>query len=148
MNTIAKIIFPNSSIKLDSSGRMWISYAGRPYDYEHISLSSLLDGSVDPRIFKDCIVIVGAYASGLQDQFSVPNSADQMYGAEIHANIVQALLDGKCPVPANRGLSAAAAAVIACCAYLVSRKLKFRASTPLTVVLIVGWGICAVAMND
>ena len=134
--------------KLDSSGRMWISYAGRPYDYEHISLSALLDGSVDPRIFKDCIVIVGAYASGLQDQFSVPNSADQMYGAEIHANIVQALLDGKCPVPADRGLSASAAALIACCAYLISRKLRFRASTPLTVILIVGWGVCAVAMNN
>ena len=134
--------------KLDSSGRMWISYAGRPYDYEHISLSSLLDGSVDPRVFKDCIVIVGAYASGLQDQFSVPNSADQMYGAEIHANIVQALLDGKCPVPANRGISALAAAVIAGCAYFVSRKLKFRASTPAVIVLIAGWGICCIALNN
>lgn len=119
---------------LDDNGRMWISYAGRPGDYEHISMSSLLDGSVDPRIFTDCIVLVGAYASGLQDQFSVPNSSDQMFGVEIHANIIQGLLDGKCPVPANRVLSALAAAAAAVLAYLISKYSKVKISTPIIIV--------------
>lgn len=132
---------------LDSRNRMWISYAGRPYDYEHISLSSLLDGSVDPRIFTDCIVMVGAYASGLQDQFSVPGSADQMYGVEIHANIVQGLLDGKCPVPAGRTASALSAAVISCCVYVLSRKLKLKFSTPLVIFVIAGCMAAGVLLN-
>lgn len=133
---------------LDSNNRMWINYAGRPFDYEHISLSSVLDGTADPRIFSDCIVLIGAYASGLQDQFSVPNSADQMYGVEIHANIVQGLLDGKCPVPAPRAVSALSAAVIACCAYIVSRKIKLKFSTPAVIIIAVGCVGGCIALNS
>ena len=123
---------------LDNSGRMWISYAGKPSDYEHIPLCSLLDGTVDPKIFTDCIVIVGAYASGLQDQFSVPACADQMFGAEIHANIVQGLLDGKYPVPVGRVISALTAAGVACCVYILSRKLKMKFSTPVVIIAAAG----------
>ena len=132
---------------LDSNGRMWISYAGRPGDYEHIPLSSVLKGSVDPKVFKDCIVIIGAYASGLQDQFSVPNSADQMFGAEIHANIVQALIDGKCPVPAGRMMSSFICAAAACIVYVTSRKLGLQFSTPILLVLAGGSVAAFAAMN-
>lgn len=123
---------------LDSRGRMHIDYAGRPNDYEHISLCRVLDGTVDPKVFKDCVVIMGAYASGLQDQFLVPNSADQMFGAEIHANILQALIDGKYPVNADRGLSSLFAAAVACLIYALSRMVKFRFSTPAAAVVIIG----------
>ncbi len=123
---------------LDSRGRMQIDYAGRPYDYEHIPLCRLLDGSVDPRIFTDCAVIIGAYASGLQDQFSVPCSSDQMFGAEIHANILQGLLDGKYPVFANRMLSSLAAAAVASLMYVFSKKVKFRFSTPVIFAVVLG----------
>lgn len=133
-----KMGISENSPALDSRGRMQIDYAGRPNDYEHISLCRVLDGSVDPRIFKDCIVIMGAYASGLQDQFLVPNSADQMFGAEIHANILQALMDGKYPVNADRGLSSLFAAVVSCFIYALSRRVKFRFSTPAAVVVILG----------
>lgn len=133
--------------KLDGSGRMWISYAGKPSDYEHISLSDLLNGTVDPKVFTDCIVIVGAYASGLQDQFSVPGCADQMFGAEIHANIIQSLLDGKYPVPAAKAVSALVCAVIACCIYLLSGKLKMKLSIPITVIVSAGYVFGGIALN-
>lgn len=133
---------------LDDNGRMWISYAGRPGDYEHISVSSLLDGSVDPRIFSDCIVLVGAYASGLQDQFSVPNSSDQMFGVEIHANIIQGLLDGKCPIPADRILSALAAAAAAVIAYLISKLAKVKLSTPIIIVMTGAYIAAGISLNN
>ncbi|MGN0653388.1 MAG: CHASE2 domain-containing protein [Oscillospiraceae bacterium] len=123
---------------LDDNGRMWIAYAGRPYDYEHISLCDIVDGKVDARIFKDCIVIIGAYTPGLQDQFAVPNSADQMYGAEIHANIVQGLLDGRSSAPANRVVSSLVVAFIACAVYLISKKLAIKISTPIVIVIAAG----------
>ncbi len=101
--------------ELDGNGRFWINYAGRPGDYEHISFIDVLNGNVDPRIFTDCIVLIGAYAAGMQDQYSVPGSSSQMYGVEIHANILQGLMDEKSPVPAGRwhasAVSAAAAAL-------------------------------------
>ncbi len=126
---------------------MWISYAGKPYDYEHISLCRLLDGSVDPRIFNGCIVLVGAYAAGLQDNFSVPNSSDLMYGVEIHANIIQGLLDGKTPVPANRMSAAIISAFLAAAAYLISRRFKIKASTPCTAVIAAGYVGFSVVSN-
>lgn len=140
-------ITPNTP-NLDENGRMWISYAGRPYDYEHIPLSSVLDGSVDPRIFTDCIVFVGAYASGLQDQYAVPNSSDQMYGVEIHANIVQGLIDGKYPVPADRLLTALCGAFIAAVMYLFAKKVKFKISTPAVIVVMIGYIAAGIALNN
>lgn len=134
--------------EVDSNGRMWINYAGRPYDYEHISLSDVLNGNVDPRIFNDCIVLVGAYASGLQDQFSVPNSADLMYGVEIHANIIQGFLDGKTPVPADRILSSFVSAILAAAAYFVSRQFNFKASTPVVLLLTGGFIAVGIAANN
>lgn len=133
---------------LDSSGRMWISYAGKPSDYEHIPLCSLLDGTVDPKVFTDCIVIVGAYASGLQDQFSVPACADQMFGAEIHANIVQGLLDGRYSVPVGRTASALAAAVVSCCVYIISRRFKMKLSIPAAILVSGGCVAAGVALNN
>ncbi len=134
--------------KYDKNGRMWINYAGRPYDYEHISLCDVISGKVDPKIFTGCIVMVGAYATGLQDQFSVPNSADQMFGVEIHANIVQALLDEKCPVPANRPLAAFLSGLIAAAVYFVSRKFRLAISSGVAFVAVAGSVIGGVVFNN
>lgn len=133
---------------LDRDGRMWISYAGRPFDYEHISLCRVLDGTVDPSIFNGCIVLIGAYAAGLQDQFSVPNSSDLMYGVEIHANIIQGLLDGKTPVPANRGTAALVSAFAAVAAYLISKRVRIKASTPCVIGLAGGYVCLAAFVNS
>ena len=68
-------------------------YSGRSGEYENVSLCDVLNGTIDPRVFKDCIVFVGAYAPGMQDSFHVAvQRKTQMYGVEIHANIVDALL--------------------------------------------------------
>lgn len=133
--------------KLDSNNRMWINYAGRPYDYEHISLSSVLDGTVDPRIFNGCIVLVGAYTSGLQDQFSVPNSSDQMFEVEIHANIIQSLIDEKTSVPANKLITSLLSAVITAAAFFLFGRLKIKASTPIMAALILAYGAVGIVLN-
>ena len=121
--------------KVDSTGSMWIYYAGKPFDYEAISLSDLLDGKIDPRVFTDCIVLVGAYANGLQDQFSVPNSGTEMFGVEINANILQAYTDGAFPVPADRVFISILTALIAFGLFLLFSKMGLKWGTPLFVVL-------------
>ncbi|MBQ3841450.1 MAG: adenylate/guanylate cyclase domain-containing protein [Ruminiclostridium sp.] len=134
---------PANTPALDSAGRMWIDYAGRPHDYEYIPITSVLDGSVDPRAFRDCIVLVGAYALGLRDEYDVPNSADQMFGVEINANIVQALMDGRSPVPANRVIAALLCSVIAAAIFFATGVLNVRTSTPLFIAVVLLWcGAC------
>ncbi len=71
-------------------------FSGYPGEYETISFCDVLDGTVDARTFQNSIVLVGAYAPGMQDAYHVAVERDkQMYGVEIHANIVESLLTGK-----------------------------------------------------
>ena len=98
-------------------------YSGRPGDFENVSLIDVLDGSVPAEAFDDCIVLVGAYTAGMMDAYYVPvDRSQQMYGVEIHANVVQALLDGQFLTVLPRWVSAAAAALLAgILAFLCSR---------------------------
>ena len=120
--------------RVDKNGAQWIYYAGKPGDYETISLTDLLSGKVDPRIFTDCIVLVGAYANGLQDQYAVPNSAGQMFGVEINANLVQSYLDVAQPIPANRLLTAFCTSLFAMGLYFILRKMKLKWGTVIFVL--------------
>ena len=75
---------------------MSFRYSGKPADYENVSLIDVLDGTVPPETFDDCIVLVGAYAAGMMDSYYVPiDRGQQMYGVEIHANALQAIMENK-----------------------------------------------------
>ena len=77
------------------NGLFGIRYIATPDTYEHVSWSDVVNGFVDPSTFYDCIVLVGAYMPGMQDSFNVPIArGTQMYGVEVHANIVDSLLRG------------------------------------------------------
>ncbi len=93
--------------KLYSNHRFDFTFSGKSGDYETVSMCDVLDGTVDPRAFAGSIVMVGAYAPGMQDAYNVSvQRGTQMYGVEIHANIVEALMEGKTQVPADRLLTA------------------------------------------
>ena len=75
---------------------MSFRYTGGPEDYENVSLCDVLDGTVPAEAFDDCIVLVGVYAAGMLDSYFVPvDRGQQMYGVEIHANAIQAIMEGK-----------------------------------------------------
>lgn len=112
-------------IPTDSSGRTIINYSGKPGDYECVSMSDVISGRIDSRAFAGSVVLVGAYAPGMQDSFKVPNgSSKQMYGVEIHANILQAYLDGRFAVNGNSIIYAFITAILAMLLHLCFRKLK------------------------
>ena len=59
------------------------------------SQQQLLEGQkpgIDPALFKDRIVIVGATAEGLKDFFTTPFAQGDITGPEVHANVVDAFL--------------------------------------------------------
>jgi len=67
---------------------------------------------VDPGVFRDKIVIVGATASGLYDLKGVP-FAQKMSGSEIHAQVIDSILSNRFLTPASPGVSAAIVAAAA-----------------------------------
>ncbi len=93
--------YKNESAGSDFGTRQfYINYSGKPRAYygsvgAGCSFYKVLDGSYPVQAFKGNIVLIGAYASGTQDNYySAIDKETQMYGVEIHANIVNQLLDG------------------------------------------------------
>lgn len=105
--------------------RYYFSYSGKPGGYNMVSLADVLDGTADARLFKDAVVLVGAYAVGMQDSYTPAISHNsQMYGVEIHANIIDALLKGKTQLPVSPLLYGAVGAILCGLFFVVIRKAK------------------------
>lgn len=93
--------------------------------YENVSLIDVLDGTVPPQVFSGCVVLVGAYAAGMMDSYYVPvDRSQQMYGVEIHANVIQALLEGKSLRPVPRWLDGLCAAVLTMLLVIVCSRIS------------------------
>lgn len=104
---------------------MSFRYSGKAGEYENVSLVDVLDGTVPPEAFDGCIVLVGAYASGMLDSYFVPiEYSGQMYGVEIHANVIQALMEGKMLTSWPPMTDAVLAAVIAFFLALICDRLS------------------------
>ncbi|TMV47793.1 adenylate/guanylate cyclase domain-containing protein [Paenibacillus mesophilus] len=64
--------------------------------YDSFSFSDVLNGKIDANVFENDIVLIGPYTTGLQDEYMTPMSnAIKMFGVEIHANMVQSILENK-----------------------------------------------------
>lgn len=80
----------------DSQGLYGFDYTAAPGMYEVYSYADVAAGRCDARVFQDCIVLVGAYCSGMMDQYMVPIARSTvMNGVEGQANHVNALLEGR-----------------------------------------------------
>ncbi|MBR2876839.1 MAG: adenylate/guanylate cyclase domain-containing protein [Clostridia bacterium] len=85
-----EISYPTDSMAMS------FRYSGNPGDYENVSLVDVLEGNIPANAFDDCIVLVGAYAAGMMDAYFVPvDRSSQMYGVEIHANVIEAIMEGR-----------------------------------------------------
>ena len=73
-----------------------INYYGKPGTFQHISVSDVIEGEFAPDFFKDKVVLVGLTAPGIVDMISTPFSQERnrMSGVEVHANILNNLIDG------------------------------------------------------
>lgn len=123
--------------KTTDNGVFGFKYSGKSGAYEVVSLCDVMDGTVAPQAFAGKIVMVGAYAPGMQDSYNVPNQKGaQMYGVEIQANIIEALLEDKTALPMSDMVFSVIITVIVMAYYKLSRKLKIIPGTIALVVLI------------
>ncbi|CAM4325559.1 CHASE2 domain-containing protein [Kerstersia similis] len=68
-----------------------LRYAGPSGQYIMLPYADVLQGRIDPAFWKDKLIIVGAWATGLGDNFATPmaRTGMDMAGMEILANIIQ-----------------------------------------------------------
>ncbi|MEW5866388.1 MAG: adenylate/guanylate cyclase domain-containing protein [Bacillota bacterium] len=136
-------------VPLDSTGRVFVKYSsGAPGGpgYKTVPCYRVLNGEFTPGEFEGKIVLVGVRAQGLHDFYFTPLSSagNPVPGVEVHANTVQALLEGRMVkgVPESllaltcigaaviltamfRGLHPARAGAISCAAGILAALLSF-----------------------
>ncbi len=157
-NTFSKVVYEeycsknnitSNEIVTDKYGKTLVNYSGKPGDYEHISMIDVLNGKIDSRAFKNSIVLVGAYATGMQDNFSVPNGgSQQMFGVEIHANILQAFMQGRFSITANPYLCGMILGLIGAILHFIFRRTRIWISTILLILAIGGEVFAGVMLNN
>ncbi|MDR0858241.1 MAG: adenylate/guanylate cyclase domain-containing protein [Oscillospiraceae bacterium] len=89
----------------NSRGHFYVPFTAAPGAYQIASVSDLIEGAELDVGGK--IVLIGPYASGLQDEYetSIDHSAN-MYGIEIHANIIESFRAGNFKSEASGRLQA------------------------------------------
>jgi len=115
----------------------YITYYDLPGAYKQLSLAEVFDEDFDPGWWADCIVMIGPYAAGLMDAYYVPISHELMNGVEIHANVVQMLLEGQfkeyAPLGVNLAILLAAIAIAIALAYFLGIRALLCAYAAISV---------------
>ena len=86
---------PFSLPKVNGMGHYYVPFTGRPGSYyDGVSIAYLISGKVPPDYWAGKVVLIGPYATALQDQyFTSIDRAEQMYGVEFQANVIQSLIE-------------------------------------------------------
>lgn len=81
-------------IPVDQESGVLIPYIGRKKSFEYISATDVLNKRADKEKLRDKIILFGTSAPGLLDLRTTPLEPTTP-GVEVHANIVQGILDGR-----------------------------------------------------
>lgn len=86
---------PAAELPVDSNNLLTIAYCAKPGIYgQGLSFCDVLSEKIPTALFKDSIVLIGSYASGMMDSYNTPiDYGASMYGVEINANMIQALCE-------------------------------------------------------
>ncbi len=82
------------AIPVDHQSGVLVPYIGKQKSFQYISATDVLTKTAKKADLKDKIILFGASAPGLLDLRTIPLEAAYP-GVEVHANIVQGILDGR-----------------------------------------------------
>ncbi|AOM83996.1 CHASE2 domain-containing protein [Salisediminibacterium beveridgei] len=131
-------------IPTDDWSRMGFSYASSPQQstFSVYSFKDVLDGTIPPDYFSQSIVLIGPYATGLQDEYLTPMSNTiPMFGVEIHANIIQSLLDEQYYERTSLPVGLLVVGLMFAVPFSIFEAVRARWATGLLFVFLVGYVI-------
>lgn len=121
---------------VEKDQRYLINFISKPGAYPRYPFSEVIDGKYSKEEFKDKIVLIGATAPDLHDEYFVPTSSGKaMPGVEIHANTIQQMIIGKSIKPAPDWLTILIIFVVAVAAGLMVSYLPIWLSTLLSAAI-------------
>jgi len=127
--------------------RLLVNFAGSPGTYRTYSAADVIRGRVNKTSFDDAIVLIGATAPDLHDEYLVPTShGRRMPGVEIHAHAVQTILTRQFLSHQSPGSLALVILSIALLAGILYSTLRIRTSAIVLGMLAIAYFLTAVFM--
>jgi len=124
-----------------------IPFVGPPGAFRFVSAADVVFDRTDLSQFKDTIVLIGATAPNLQDLHFTPVSrGEPMSGVEIHANILQSLIDGALIQELSSLQSFALLLVLATLLTFVLASIHLRYGVLIAVFVIILYFLTALAV--
>ncbi|MFC5451702.1 CHASE2 domain-containing protein [Paenibacillus aestuarii] len=108
--------------------------------YETLSFVDVLE-SAKPLPLQGAIVLVGPYVTGMLDEYPTPVSAVKMFGIEIHANMIQTLLEGKYYREAGKPAGIGIILLVSLAAMYIFNRFKGRTALLFFIGLFVLYGV-------
>lgn len=126
-----------------SADTMMINYRGPARTYPIVPYYRILRGEVDPSLYREKIVLIGAFAPSLHDVFATPFSAVKpTAGIEIQANVLETLLITETIVPLPGWVHILLFIVLSCAAIRLSLWQKPYWAAVSLLLLVAGYGVC------
>lgn len=134
-------------VPIEKRNRFLVNYIGGPGTYPYYPFSDVIQGEYSREEFKDKIILVGATAPDLHDNYFVPTSRGKaMPGVEIHANLIQQLLTGRQLKTAPAWLTILTILAFAIGVALMVRYLHLWISAVLSLAAIIAYTFLAIAI--
>lgn len=126
---------------VDENGLWYLPFTAKPGGfYDGFSFSDLVSGNLSPEIFAGKIVLIGPYATGLLDEYNTPiDYNSKMFGVEIHANTINALLEENFKQYVPEVLQIIILIGILVLSAILFYRLKLKHSLPVLLVIVLGY---------
>ncbi len=127
--------------------KLLVNFAGMPGTYKTYSAADVINGRIDAKEFENSIVLIGATAPDLHDDYIVPTSdGRRMPGVEIHAHAIQTLLTRQFLKHQTLPTLAITILIISLIAGILYASLKIRYAVPTLLLLMIAYFIFAIYM--
>jgi adenylate cyclase len=108
--------------------------------YEMLSFVDVLN-STKPLPLEGAIVLIGPFVTAMQDEYPTPVSSVKMFGIEIHANMIQTLLENKFYTETSEPVGIAIIIIIAVLAILLFERFRGKTAVFIFIGLFVLYGL-------
>ncbi|MBQ6297033.1 MAG: adenylate/guanylate cyclase domain-containing protein [Selenomonadaceae bacterium] len=144
----AKNISPNPPPITENNGLYYLPFTAK--SYTDISFVDLLEGKIDAEIYRDKIVLIGALAPGMGDEFfTALDRSAPVYGVNIHANAIQAFQKNFFPREAEKSLQLAILFIVSFISELFFRARKMQTVLIAWLIIFFGWlGLCKIFYSN
>lgn len=146
--TLTLDAYPGLSVPLDASGNLRLSYSRAPSSYVAVPAVDVLNGAVEPALFDNAWVLVGATAFGMGDVVPTPYSGATP-GVELQARILGSVLDMAVPYTPSgaAGMLVALSFVFACTLLAAPTFQNGRFTSATLLASIIALPLLAIALH-